>query len=365
MPKSAKQINKDIEDEPVIEGLKKRLRTAEKKIRKYETASALVADAIDAAVDQPIRVPAPPKFRGSGKGPEERYAIQLTDTQWGQKTVGFDTVVAEERIQQYQQKVLQHVRTRKNSAKITTAHVWFTGDMVEGETIYPGQVHHIDGPVIEQAFSAANAYATFLIGLLAEFETINLSCVPGNHGRIGRKHEGVHPKSNWDNVIYYLVQKLLHGIDAAPHAEYRKRIKINISEDAWHVVDYLWDWGCFLFHGDKGIKGHAGIPWYGLSRRIPGWAESLEAQAGEPFDYAFFGHFHTPASAILNNREWFCGGTLASDSHYAMSELGASGHPCQRLYVFNKDYGMIDEAKIWLADPGNRLPARKRHERWA
>lgn len=360
----AEEIVQGTEDEPMVETLKRRLKASERTIRKYQAAAQLVADAIDSAIDQPIRMPAPPKPKSQGKGQEERYGIQLTDTQWGQKTPTFDTLVAQERLDDYQDKILQHVRTRKASAKIKTAHVWFTGDMVEGETIYPGQVHHIDAPVIVQAFSAAEAYARFVIGLLNEFETIHLSCVPGNHGRIGRKHEGIHPQSNWDNVIYHLVQRLIHGIESAPHAEYRKRIKINISADAWHHVDYIWDWGCMLFHGDKGIKGSAGKPWYGLNKRISGWAETLEMENASPYDYAFFGHFHTPASEVLNSREWFCGGSLASGSHYAKSELGASGYPCQRLFVFNKDHGIIDEAKFWLTEGLTRLPARRRHERW-
>ena len=360
----AKEVDQAVEDEPLIEGLKRQLKSAQRQIRKYEQASQLVADAIDAAITEPIRVPKPPRPKTSGKGKEERYGIQLTDTQWGQKTATFDTVVAQARLDDYLQKILQHVRTRKGSAKVRKAHVWFTGDMVEGETIYPGQVHKIDSPVIVQAFSAAEAYARFLIGLLEEFEEIQLCCVPGNHGRIGRKHEGIHPQSNWDNVSYHLTQRLIHGIDDAPHEEYRKRIKVQISEDAWHHVDYVWDWGCMLFHGDKGIKGSAGKPWYGLSRRIPGWAETLEVENGSPYDYAFFGHFHTPASEIINSREWHCGGSLASGSHYAKSELGASGYPCQRLFVFDEEHGIIDEAKFWLLEGIERLPAKRRHERW-
>ena len=43
-----------------------------------------------------------------------------------------------------------------------------------------------------------------------------------------------------------------------------------------------------------------------------------------------------------------------------LENLAAAGHPCQRLHFYTPEIGQASESKLYLVDPGERLPQRKR-----
>lgn len=150
------------------------------------------------------------------------------------------------------------------------------------------------------------------------------------------------------------------GDKNSPRAELKDRLTFKHADD-WYVVDRIFDWGNLQLHGDQIRGGFAGFPWYGTAKKAWGWIDSI----AEPWDYLWFGHFHTYASAVLNHRIFLANGTTESSNVYAQEQLAASGFPCQRLSFFDAKHGLISDNQVFLTDDLERLPQRLRPTQWA
>lgn len=84
----------------------------------------------------------------------------------------------------------------------------------------------------------------------------------------------------------------------------------------------------------------------GNSKKMWGFIDLID----RPWDYAWIGHFHTPAMMTLNHRILLANGAFESDNMYAMEQLAAGGFPCQRLCFFNASHGLISDHPLWLTD---------------
>jgi len=190
---------------------------------------------------------------------------------------------------------------------------------------------------------------------LTGFEKVRICTVPGNHGRNGPRGTRAHPRTNWDRVIYETLGLMLLGPKDYPRKELAKRVEYKNSESFWYV-DRVYDWGNLLVHGDQITGGFAGFPWYGTAKKAWGWIDAIPL----PWDYLWFGHFHTYASAVLNARTFLANGTTESDNDFAQANLAAMGFPCQRLTFFDAAHGLISDSQVFLGEKGSRLPARVR-----
>ncbi len=81
-----------------------------------------------------------------------------------------------------------------------------------------------------------------------------------------------------------------------------------------------------------------------------------------PWDYLWLGHFHTPASVVLNHREALATGSPESGNEYAAEQLAACGSPRQRLAFFDDDHGLIVDIPLYLDD--SRSSQLQRARRW-
>jgi hypothetical protein len=200
-----------------------------------------------------------------------------------------------------------------------------------------------------------------ILGLLEDFPKVKVCCVAGNHGRNGPKGGRSNPKTNWDLVCYNVLKLMLMGVEGTDHhKKISRRLEFEIAEDTFYVVDRVYDWGNLIVHGDQITGGFAGFPWYGAGKKAWGWIDAIP----EPWDYLWFGHFHTYASAVLNHRIFLANGTTESDNDYARARLAAAGLPCQRLVFFDKDHGLIADHQVFLTGENERLPNRLKNQEW-
>jgi hypothetical protein len=151
--------------------------------------------------------PAPrPDCRALG---EEEMALVVIDVQAGLKVDvkgsgglgSYNTMTLLEQLAYLQRSVLSIHRYHPN---VTVFHAMFLGDIVEGETIYGGQLREIDQGVIDQALFSIEHFARYLQALAGVFETVHCYGVIGNHGRIGRRGEHG-PRSNFDYLVYRIL----------------------------------------------------------------------------------------------------------------------------------------------------------------
>jgi len=359
----AKETKGTREAEPgEIRVLKDEIKSLTKRLSKRLSGESLIIDAARQAYEDPpnLVIPKKPRISRRKTGEIEIAALHVSDTQVGKVTDTYNSTVADERLQLLVDKVCHITDIRRTAAKIEEIRVYFGGDMVEGEDIFPHQAHQIDQGVFEQSVKTApSALARAILKLLAHFRKVKIVAVPGNHGRNGPKSTRSNPKTNWDNVCYEILKLMLLGPEGAPRRFPEDRLEIEISDSFW-AVDHIFDWGNLLVHGDQITGGFAGFPWYGTAKKAWGWIDAIPT----PWDYLWFGHFHTYASAVLNHRTFLANGTTESDNDYAQAQLAAAGFPCQRLTFYTEEMGLISDNQVFLTAEGERLPQKLRAMKW-
>jgi hypothetical protein len=118
------------------------------------------------------------------------------------------------------------------------------------------------------------------------------------------------------------------------------------GERNWYAIDRIGNYSSLLFHGDQIRGGFAGFPWYGLAKKVWGWASGAIA---EPFIDVELGHWHQPVTMPLNSRIARVNGSTESDNTYAQEQLAAAGRPCQRLLFVDPERGRVTaEYLVWL-----------------
>lgn len=297
-----------------------------------------VRDAASALEIPPVTPPPDDKRRKNA----ETAVVLLSDWQLGKHTPTYSSDVCEERVQLMASKVRELAAIQRADHPVKHCAVMLLGDMVEGEQIFPGQQWEIDSSLFRQTVvDGPRILVSFLRDMLADFETVTVHAVVGNHGAIGgRSRREHHPETNADRMMYQVAASLL---------ESEPRIRFEIPErDPWMVAD-LGD-GCrfLLMHGDQ-VRGSQGIPWYGWSRRVQGLdMMSRRIWKDLAFDYVAAGHFHTPVSLYINGARLWINASTESHNPYAAQQLGAAGEPAQWLLFAAPGRGVTAEYLVSL-----------------
>ena len=330
------------------------LRQVEKLKKKREWLRGVMIEAVHQNINSLAVKPVKQYKLKSGAGDEEVMVAMLSDWQVGKRTPNYNWEVCKRRIEHLAERTIRIARFHRTARPINKLHVWCIGDMVEGELIFPGQSHQIDASLYRQVMKYTPEILTnYLRMCLTEFDAVEVSCVIGNHGRIGgRSSRDMHPETNAD-LFFYEVMKL--------RFQNEPRIKFNIpeaySEGAWYYVDRIGNYSCLLVHGDQ-IKGHSTFPFYGVAKKVLGW-KALAADANFPmedFRDVAMGHWHTPTNLYLNGITVRFNGTTESFNSWAQMQLASMGEPSQKLMFVHPEKGRVTaEYNIQLQLPGEDL----------
>ena len=206
----------------------------------------------------------------------------------------------------------------------------FLGDQITGEKIYPGQTFQLDMYLTDQIFHSIETEVNIVLYLAKHFPEIEVFCVLGNHGRVGRPGE-YHYKSNFDYIFYKAFKMALKN---------QKNVKVFVSESPTMLVQHG-NKNFVLNHGDS-VKGWAGIPFYGIERQF----RKLTGLHNITVDYELMAHFHNPST--LSNQV-FINGSLVGGDELSINKMGLNTLPCQKIFYFHKGKGMINrESSIYL-----------------
>lgn len=316
-------------DEVDLVGENAELRAANQRLqRALARAKAKEADLVDAvyqaARDAAVTVggarsiPRPPRDRR--RSPEVAL-LHLTDWQLGKVTESYSAEVCEQRVQQAVNKTLKLADIQRADHPVRECHVMLGGDLVEGVTIFPGQVFEIDSDLFTQAFRAANLVESVVTTLLGSFEAVTVWEVAGNHGRIGKRGD-TSRSDNWDRIIGRIARERLNDSRLTWH-----------PAESWYQIVSIGEYRALLVHGDQ-VKSFGGnVPAYGLMRKGNAWASGA---IPEKFQDVYVGHMHQPMTLQLAN-----GGLLymtpstESSSAYAREFMAAHGKPGQRLHFID------------------------------
>jgi len=316
-----------------------------------------LANAIYTAVSDDIKsnkytkAPKPPKDTRSKKNEEVAVAI-LADWQLAKVTPDYNTEICEERIYKFAEKIIDLTNIQRADHPVRKLKVWVLGDIVEGELIFPGQSFLVDGGLYRQVtIDGPRIMKNFLTTLLEHFDSIDVVCVIGNHGRLtGRSKGDYDPESNADRMLYQIVRLIF---------ENEPRINFNIpdgrGERNFYAIDKIGNYSSLLIHGDQftGINAITTV-----RNKVYGWKvgaitkteiETDGFSIKEHFDDVYMGHFHTPSKFTFNTVQLRVSGSPESTNTYAIERLGAVGRPSQPLMFVHPEKGIVTaEYNCWL-----------------
>lgn len=290
------------------------------------TGLAKIADAtrsITKVTTQPVRVLDPSH--------EETAVLVLSDIHLGKKTDRYSTEEALRSFEHVVDKFIDIVRLHRNAYPIRKAVIMWTGDIVDGEGIYPTHAHHVDHHVVDQIFLSIPRIMARLKVLDAEFDSVEHRFVDGNHGRVSKT---AHERANFDRIFAMAVSVA---------GENLTRSKFFIA-DKWYSVFNVYDTRILQYHGHQ-IKMHLNLPWYGITTRLSRWATTKEV---EDFDIAVQGHFHTSSILSWNSKTIITNGTMVDNDQFALEFIGLESSRSQRAFGVSPDRGLTWTYEITL-----------------
>lgn len=205
---------------------------------------------------------------GSLHSQKTSLCLNLSDLHFGKYTPEFNIKVARERLLSIPDHLVQS-DLPKNLDEIV---ITLGGDLVEGEDIFSNQNSKIECPVLDQMKACVEAIWDTILKTQSIFNLpIRVEMVPGNHGRMSKT---ANEKSNWDNVVHYVL-----GTCAELYNK-PALISVNVNFSKFKVFK-IKDKTILLTH--KGVK-HTGTP--AMREKIAGWDNRRD------FDCCIHGHWH-------------------------------------------------------------------------
>jgi hypothetical protein len=282
-------------------------------------------------------------------GTPETALVVVSDLQLAKVTPTYNTAICERRMSEYADTIERLVRVQRADHPVNNCRVYFLGDIVEGEQIFPGQAHHIDASLFRQVgIDGPRILTGFLKRMESIFPRVHACGVIGNHGSMGDRavRRLYNPETNADRLLYHFVRQLTPSITwDIPYLR---------NERAWYTVDYPHGPtgpGYLLFHGDQLSANPSQWP-----RRIALWAiggiPDAAQREGEklivPFRYAIFGHWHRCVDIDINEITAYCNGSTESTNTYAQEQLSSMGKPKQWVLFSHPRHGVTASYKVKL-----------------
>ena len=329
------KLSDDIKAEREIEELRRALKTAQAgeyraKRKSEELVEAVYRAAYDSgiAVGRSKQLSKPPQ-KDTRKSKQEIALVHATDWQLGKKTISYGMTTCAARMDQLIDKVLTLTEIQRSHHPVKKLIVLFGGDMVEGITVFPGQAWEIEAHLFEQLFEASRIMEKMIRVYASYFETVQVVCEFGNHGRLGRKGE-LPSGDNIDAMAYRITKDRVQDLN---------NVSWQMSND-WYQIVIAGEYRALLVHGDE-VKSSGGIV-----RKANAWATGVI----EPFQDVYMGHFHTPmAVTMANGGRIFVTGSPESHNEYAREFIGATSVPSQRVHFIDPAKGRVTaEYVVWL-----------------
>jgi len=280
---------------------------------------------------------APPKV---GKGDEEAAVLQVSDTHFGKLTQTYNIDVAQARFEKLVDKTLSIVALHRNAYPIKHLHIFFLGDIVEGEGIFPTQGAHLDAHAVKQALVPSQTVAGQLSRLACNFQTVTAHCVNGNHGRTSRFAAEC---ANWDRVFYEVTKLATANV---PNIAWDLP---SLDYDEWHKFAQVFNTRFLLIHGDQ-IRMTLNLPFYGVTTRVSRWASSKKVSG---FDAVASAHFHVCYKLWWGQKAVYANGTTVSDDDFALKGLGMESTERQWLYGVSPQHGVTWQYDLKVNLPGD------------
>lgn len=307
----------------------------------------------------PVSVPdfgAPPR---TGKGrdgkPRRSAVLPIYDLQYGQLVRPSDTPLGlgkfnageifDERLKRYHIAATSSLRDLAAGHDIEELVFAMGGDFVEGDLIFKGQTWQLDKHPIRQVLDLRVKLAHAVLSIAAYARSLGVKriaflAVPGNHGKVGGRAAGATPADySWDHLLGELLADDLTRDDA------EGIIDLVAVEPAGYLLFETGGHRFLMIHGDE-VRGHMGIPFYGLTR-FDGRALRLAGEDAH-FHFCLLGHHHQQSSIpngddgrYLMSGDWVGANNLSK-------HIASATRPQQRLLLVAHKYGITHDVPLYL-----------------
>lgn len=303
-----------------------------------EKYNEIVASLMEMRQEHPIPVK---KVWPLHRESDEALGFLLSDLHLGKfseidNEIVYSLEIAKSRFEQIGQNA-RHLWTdyMKTVHRIEDVHIFFVGDIIDGEQIYRTQAWNSELPVVKQVTFAADLIKNNLLTWAAkEFTNVFVHAVQGNHGEI-RGNGGdsaFHWQSNFDTLLANMLE---FGCAELPNVHF------DIGYDRIHIAKVKkfkvpGEHRFFMIHKGPMTPQTA----YGRSR-YGGWFQRFKPDAFLTGHYHNFSYNNFNGVPILQN-----GGLFGSADDYTMN-LAFDGFPTQVLFSIADKRPV---AHIWPVD---------------
>lgn len=265
------------------------------------------------------------------KHKDEVALLLFSDSHIGKKTATYNPQVFSDRMEKLKKATMSIISALRSIRNIKKLIIVFNGDIIDAESIYPSQsVDGISATVLDQIFRLAlPELNNFLLFCLDNFEEVECYCVRGNHGNLNASKWSSSKSTNWDLVVY----KMLEAITSN-----QPRLKWHIAEKDWKILFKVFNHGFLACHGDM-IRSYMNLPFYGMIRQATRWQSAYRNKMD--IDSFLFSHFHSAnAGTRFNQINIYVNGSFITDDEFAEEKLGVSSVPEQLLLGVHPTYGV-------------------------
>lgn len=348
------------DEPPTLEDLVSQTRTERERqreraelrvLREMATDNADFLDAVRAELARfPVSSIPRPDLDRERRGRPATLLLHLSDVHLGQLfesyvNGSYNLDVAALRVSRIAEKVVAIVEALRAHRQVERLVIGWGGDIVDGRDIHPGHDWQ-SVPMEVQLNRGTQVMRDCLLEPLARtFPSVVNICVPGNHGRIGKKGQLHRTKDSMDTVFYAWLEDRCAGM----------------GHVVWQTVRDSYYWfslhghGFILAHGDA-FRAWGGIPFYGANRYL----QNLSSMLHKPVDALLVGHHHQAANWRQGHSVLSMNGSVVAGGEFA-TFLGYGGPAVQKLHLVEDrfpvatsyDLVLTERHEVITAEPAN------------
>lgn len=339
---------KDEADPPEeVRSLRKQVQDLEARLDEYKREHGTIMGMVRDMVDHIKVIPAPKidYKKPAAKKVESPISLVIHNTDWHMGAMqdkdeieGFNEfspdILGIRIIDRLVPRVLNWVEIHRSNYDVDECRIIVTGDLISGDIHDELRVTNaFPSPV--QAVEAGLLLAKEISLFSPHFKKVIADIIlVDNHGRLTKRPQ--HKEGGFNTFNYplaFICQQQLRD---------HKNVTVNIHPKEMQVIDvkgrsYL------VLHGHQ-IRGWAGLPWYGMQRKVGKEAAKRMRRNLGKFDRMVLGHWHTP----LQHPWYWIGGSPQGTDAYDHSQGRESG-PVQSTWMVHPKHGEFDRTD-WALD---------------
>lgn len=159
----------------------------------------------------------------------EEAVLLISDVHIGRVTPTYNLDVFRYRLETLRENLIKVKRIINRSYKLPVLNIFFLGDIIDGENVYPSQAYKQECDADDAMDLAVKSFSEFILGLFGDgrkrFEKIKVWTVEGNHGRVGKRNS---EKTNYDRIFYKRL---------ADRFADSKRVEVMLSKNWYNLAD--------------------------------------------------------------------------------------------------------------------------------